>query len=62
VAAPYRGQGVGSRRVEHALEFCRRAQFAQVIVDTLHASSASRLYEQMGFRVAASFFDYVLRG
>jgi GNAT superfamily N-acetyltransferase len=44
-----RGRGVASRLLDHALDYCQRAQFAQVILEAQRGAPACTLYESLGF-------------
>ncbi len=48
---PYhRRGGVASRLMDHAMGFCRRALFEQVILEADRQSPASRMVERIGFK------------
>jgi GNAT superfamily N-acetyltransferase len=48
-AAALRRRGVAGRLLDHALEYCRRAQFTHVILEAQKGSEAVSLYQSLGF-------------
>jgi GNAT superfamily N-acetyltransferase len=58
-AAPWsRGQGVGSTLLAHAIDYCRRALFEQVILSAPSHCPANRLYTSVGFNPVTTFSYY----
>jgi ribosomal protein S18 acetylase RimI-like enzyme len=55
VAAPVRGQGLGSRLLEAVFEKARREGFSAVRLEVVDTNTRARqLYERLGFRVVAT--------
>ena len=50
----YQGRGIGSRLINEAVEFCKRAGFRRVYLTTFAGLNTARhLYEKKGFRLCA---------
>jgi GNAT superfamily N-acetyltransferase len=59
VTPAMRRRGVASRLLDDALDYCRRAQFAQVILETQRGSEAISLCKALGFAPVAAQHAYV---
>lgn len=54
----FRGRGVGGTMLGHVMDYCQRAQFEQVILQTPAGCPAGRLYERVGFERVREFVVY----
>ncbi|MFN3653381.1 MAG: GNAT family N-acetyltransferase [Armatimonadota bacterium] len=62
VAPEYRAQGIGSRLIEHALEWMREQGLALAKIETLEQNERGQaLYPRFGFREVARQIHYVMR-
>jgi ribosomal protein S18 acetylase RimI-like enzyme len=59
-APEFRGRGVAGRLLDHAIQHCARAQYAQVILEARRDNDAAcRLYESLGFRYLTGYREYL---
>jgi ribosomal protein S18 acetylase RimI-like enzyme len=56
----YRGRGVASTLMTHAMEYCHRALFERVVIQVTEENPARRLLDALGFKPAASSTTYRL--
>jgi ribosomal protein S18 acetylase RimI-like enzyme len=56
----HRRQRVATTLLAHALDYCARAAFRAVILETDEGNPAIKLYEALGFRRAAGYVRYQL--
>lgn len=60
VAPEFRGRGVSSSLLAHALDFCDRAMFEQVILEAEPGSIAAQAYERRGFKLVSPLLKFML--
>ena len=61
VAHPYRGRGLGSRLIEHALRCFRRRGLRLARIETLEQNAVGQhLYQKLGFREVARQIHYAM--
>jgi len=59
----WRGRGIGQRLIDEILDVARRAGCSAMRLDTLPSMSAARaLYESIGFRPIAPYYDSPIHG
>ncbi|MCC7408176.1 MAG: GNAT family N-acetyltransferase [Phycisphaeraceae bacterium] len=58
----FRGRGVGGTMLGHVMDYCQRAQFEQVILQTPAGCPAGRLYQRVGFERVREFVVYEREG
>ena len=63
VRRPYRGAGLGRRLADMAIGRARQLGYSQVVLDTLPSmAEAQALYESLGFREVAGYYQNPMNG